>query len=452
MNAMDGPAKTVEVLLVEDNAGDVRLIVEALKSCQVPHRLHVATDGVDAMEFLTRAGKHAEAPRPDLVLLDLNLPRRHGREVLKEVKRDPNLRSIPILVLTTTTAEAEVRKVYELSANCCITKPVNLDQFRRVMKSLEEFWFRTANLPTPDDGQGGSTRLRVLVLEDSPVDSGRIRSALAKEPRSGQAADFEVTCVERLATGLEFLQAGDVDAVLLDLTLPDARGLEVVVQVHAKAPNVPILVLTAIEDEGLALQTLQAGAQDFLPKAGIEGGSLGRAIRYAVERQQSGAGQREVPLIDEMTGVFNRRGFFAVAEQYIKLARRTRSGLLLLFGDLDGFKGINDKHGHAEGDRALQETAKLLRQTFRGSDIIARLGGDEFVVLATETRGVSPETLLRRLEANLEASNTAGKRPYKLAMSVGFAACEVEGLTSIEDLLTRADQAMYEAKRRRRGL
>ena len=139
--------RPIDILLVEDNPGDVRLTVEGLKESKVRNNLHVARDGVEAMEFLRREGQHTGAVRPDLILLDLNLPRMDGREVLLEIKSDAKLKTIPVVVLTTSRAEHDVLRSYELQANCYITKPVDLEQFITVVKSIEDFWFTIVTLP-----------------------------------------------------------------------------------------------------------------------------------------------------------------------------------------------------------------------------------------------------------------------------------------------------------------
>lgn len=138
---------TVEILLVEDSPGDVRLTREAWKEARIKNRLHVAEDGVDALAFLRQQGRHAEAVRPHLILLDLNLPRKDGREVLAEIKQDPSLRLIPVVILTTSKAEQDILKTYNLHANCYITKPLDMDDFVRVVRSIEEFWLTTVTLP-----------------------------------------------------------------------------------------------------------------------------------------------------------------------------------------------------------------------------------------------------------------------------------------------------------------
>ncbi|MGQ0652780.1 MAG: response regulator [Betaproteobacteria bacterium] len=139
--------RPVEILLVEDNPGDERLTREALKEGKVYNNLHWVKDGVEAMDFLYRRGKFREAPRPDIVLLDLNLPKKDGREVLQEIKTDPDLKRIPVVVLTTSKAEEDVLKTYNLHANCYVTKPVDLEKFIVVVRSIDVFWLTIVTLP-----------------------------------------------------------------------------------------------------------------------------------------------------------------------------------------------------------------------------------------------------------------------------------------------------------------
>ena len=146
MNLANG-GRPIEILLVEDNLGDVRLTIESLRETKVRNNLHVAKDGVEALAMLRREGRHADFVRPDLILLDLNLPRKDGREVLQDLKQDPALHTIPVVVLTTSQAEPDVLRSYELQANCYITKPVGLEQFMTVVKSIEDFWLTIVTLP-----------------------------------------------------------------------------------------------------------------------------------------------------------------------------------------------------------------------------------------------------------------------------------------------------------------
>ncbi len=142
--------KPIDILLVEDNPGDVRLTIEGLKEGKILNNLSVVSNGVEAMAFLRQEGGYANAPRPELILLDLNLPRKDGREVLGEIKNDDDLKRIPVVILTSSQAEQDIVKSYNLHANCYITKPVELDQFIGVIKSIEQFWLTVVKLPPGD--------------------------------------------------------------------------------------------------------------------------------------------------------------------------------------------------------------------------------------------------------------------------------------------------------------
>ena len=144
---MNNNTEPIEILLVEDNPGDARLAVEALKESKVRNNLHVVEDGVQAMQFLGRQGQYSSVPLPDLILLDLNLPRKDGREVLAEIKEDPKLRVIPVVVMTTSEAERDLIKTYDLHANAYVVKPLDLERFIEVVQAIENFWFTIVKLP-----------------------------------------------------------------------------------------------------------------------------------------------------------------------------------------------------------------------------------------------------------------------------------------------------------------
>ena len=147
MTSKSQPLKPIEILLVEDNPGDVRLAKEALKESKIRNEIHVVEDGLLAMAFLKREGDYAAAVRPDIILLDLNLPGKDGREVLEEIKQDPDLRRIPVVILTSSSAEIDILKTYNLHANCYVTKPVDFAQFVEVVLSVSNFWFSIVKLP-----------------------------------------------------------------------------------------------------------------------------------------------------------------------------------------------------------------------------------------------------------------------------------------------------------------
>lgn len=300
--------------------------------------------------------------------------------------------------------------------------------------------------------------IRLLLIEDSPGDARLIREML----NEAGAPQFELVCVERLEEGLKRLGSEGFDLLLLDLGLPDSQGLDTFFTTRSQAPGVPIVVLTGLGDETSAIKAVREGAQDYLVKGQVNSNLLVRSIRYALERQrlvkeveqawlQEQDQLRALSLVDELTGLYNRRGFLTLAHQQSKLANRTKKEMLLLFADLDNLKWINDTQGHHEGDLALLEIAKIMRETFRESDIIARVGGDEFAVLATGAGMENAEILIARLQQALETHNTRRNREYELSISVGVAAYDPQAPCSVDELLARADRSMYEHKRSREG-
>jgi len=288
--------------------------------------------------------------------------------------------------------------------------------------------------------------IRTLVIDDDPSYVASLREALALVP----SPEFELDSRQSLAAGLAALADGGADVVVLDLHLPDSTGLDTLKRVLDFIPEVPVVVLNAQDDDDLGVHAVRQGAQDFLVKARANGEVVARALRYGIERHRMIETLRSAAMIDDLTGLYNRRGLLTLAGHHVKLAQRSHRQLLLIFADLDDFKDINDTWGHAEGDLALIETAEALRRTFRGSDILARLGGDEFVVVAVDPGGVSSDTVTARLRENLRAFNAGAGRPYALSLSTGTMRFEPSNSVSILDLLARVDEAMYQEKRSRR--
>ena len=282
MNLIGENGVPIQVLLVEDSPGDVRLTQEAFREANSSIALHIVTDGVEAMTFLRREGKHLQAPRPDLILLDLNLPKMDGREVLALIKEDEGLKTIPTVILTTSVAEADIVKSYQLRANCYLSKPVQLDAFEDLVKSINDFWLKKVKLPP-----AGAKRMiqesikEILLVEDNPGDAPLLREMLKEQGWYST----HMTHVEYMSAAEQHLANHTVDIILIDLCLPDAEGLGGVRRIQAAAPHVPLVVLTGMDDESLALKALQEGAQDYLIKGQLEARGLGRALRYAVERK-----------------------------------------------------------------------------------------------------------------------------------------------------------------------
>jgi diguanylate cyclase (GGDEF)-like protein len=292
----------------------------------------------------------------------------------------------------------------------------------------------------------GGEDIRVLLVEDNPGDVRLIREAL-NEVRHAHIRLEHADCLQ---AAQNILAAQEFDLILLDLSLPDSSGLATVEKAGDAAPDTPIVILTGLDDVNTGIQAVRAGAQDYLVKGEVTGHLLVRAIRYAIERQRMQAALRILSLIDELTGLYNRRGFMTLAEHQMRLSRRKQSAFYLIFADLDGMKIINDTYGHKEGDQALIQTAHLLKETFRGSDIIARMGGDEFAIFAIEPAASSAEQIARRFQDNIAAFNAKQAKPYNLSVSVGVVECPHDSPLTLDQLLEQADTLMYRNKAERK--
>ena len=294
-----------------------------------------------------------------------------------------------------------------------------------------------------------STVIDVLVVESDPSDQRMLQRALRREGRGM----FRLVKAGSLAEGLERLRARGFGVVLVDMELPDGHGLDCYLSLSAAAPDTPVVVLAEEDDEDTAIQAVQRGAQDYILKGRmegpvIEGPLVVNTLRSAVERQRLMAELQAQSMLDELTGLYNRRGFFKLAQQHVKMADRVKVGLILVYADLDGLKSINDTFGHPVGDRALKEVARILRQTFRESDVVARLGGDEFVVLALQDPSSDSTHIRRRVDENLQAYNEKEVLPFPLKLSVGICQYDYRVPQSIEEMLAMADRQMYDGKGR----
>ena len=310
---------------------------------------------------------------------------------------------------------------------------------RHVADRRERAGRRQADLARPARG-----KFVVLVVSDRDGDVRQVREFL-----HGAAPErFDVTAVAPQAS-LDRLARGGVDVVLIALSLSARRGFHTFSELRALAPAVPFLFLSDAKDARHGLEAVRAGAQDFLVMAELDGEGLSRAVRHAIERNRIHAALLDMALVDDLTGLYNRRGFLTLATRDLRLARRGDETLLVAFADLDDLKGVNDTSGHAVGDRALRDTAGVLRQTFRDSDLVARLGGDEYAVLVRHARPETAGVLGDRLKRQVREFNRRAVRPYQLSISLGFAFHKASTLGSVSGLLERADRALYRDKRRK---
>jgi len=279
-----------------------------------------------------------------------------------------------------------------------------------------------------------SSSLRILLVEDNPGDIRLFQETMRELPDNLTLDIDYVTC---LADAFPKLEGQHFDVILLDLGLPDGNGLEVVGRVRAHAPDIPIVVLTGLNDERTALNAMWEGVQDYLVKGTIDGRSLLRSIRYAVERNQMQMAIRALSLIDDLTGVYNRHGFMSLATYQMRVTRRRQAGFHLLLLDVDDLQKINHTKGHAVGDQVLIATARLCSDTLRGSDIVARVDGDEFVIIAAETEWQNVETIIERLHDAVARHNRQNSE-CPLSFSYGVMFFQSSTSVSLEHLLMEA--------------
>lgn len=289
--------------------------------------------------------------------------------------------------------------------------------------------------------------IKVLLVESDEGYIDELNAGFADRHKDS----LSLESVSELSQALAKLSQGGFDAILMSLDLEDSKGMVTFDRAYAFAPDVPIVVLTDEADEEAAVATVQGGAQDYLVKAEISPAMLVRSVRHAIERHRLFSALRSLSLIDDLTGLYNRRGFSDLGEQYLKLARRSGRGVTMVYLDLDRFKTINDSLGHHVGDRALLKVADILRATFRRSDIIARLGGDEFGVLALKAADESSELLVERLRESIVDFNESSSEPYQLSVSIGMSHHDDDLRVRLEDMVAEADSAMYREKHNKRA-
>jgi diguanylate cyclase (GGDEF)-like protein len=291
--------------------------------------------------------------------------------------------------------------------------------------------------------------IRVLLIEDNPGDERLVREALRDSP------GILVVSADRLESGMERLAAEKVDGVLLDLSLPDSQGLDSVLKVRQREAEVPIVVLTGLDDEETAVQALHAGAQDYMVKNQLNPRLLAHTLRYAIERKRLDDRVYFQATHDDLTGLPNRALFRDRLQHALARAERNKdevrgqplTAVLLL--DLDHFKTVNDTRGHAAGDVVLQAVAQRLQENLRKGDTIARLGGDEFAILIEGfTAGGDPAVIAQKILQSLEKPIVADGEEFCIGTSIGISLYPADGEDG-ESLTKHADIALYRAKEQR---
>jgi len=242
-------------------------------------------------------------------------------------------------------------------------------------------------------------------------------------------------------SALELINETSFDLMITDVVLPGMDGFELTERSKKLRPDMPVIIMTGFTEDFSYERAIEAGASDFIKKPFALHELI---IRIRLVKLQEKL--LKMSVTDELTGLYNRRGFFALIEQQLKLSNRQKNVLYLLFADLDNLKVINDAYGHEAGDQVLIETAKILRDTFRDSDIIARIGGDEFIIVPVGTTEDDTTIATARLHQNVVLYNAEKKRPYALSISVGIAKFDSNSPCSVDELIHHADKSMYAQK------
>lgn len=282
------------------------------------------------------------------------------------------------------------------------------------------------------------SRKRILIVDDDLVLLDMLQSGLS-------VIGYTCETAADGATALESIRKSAFHAMVSDIVLPDINGFDLAKKVRTSNSDIAVILMTGLSGEFSYEDAMKAGASDFIKKP-FSMQELAIRIEHAMVHENL----YRISLHDDLTGLYNRRGFFTLADHLLKMARRKQEGFYMLYADLDDLKKINDAFGHQKGDLALIDTANILKENFRDSDIVARIGGDEFVVMPIGTSGDSIEAVIGRLQEAVEKDNANSSREYELSLSTGTAFYDPCSSCTIDELLHRADKSMYEQKAMRK--
>ncbi len=370
----------------------------------------------------------------DLVLTELTLPGGDGMQLVAELASGSPLCAFVVMTSVATLAEYTASSVDERITGV-LNKPFDISALSLAIGHAFEVVAKRRALDVDADSP-----VMVLLVEDSDTSADLVQTALAK------LGGFECFRVVRLADAIESVHNARFDTIITDLSLPDARGLDAVVKLRKAAPDATLVVCSGAEEDALALQVIELGAQDFLVKGYHDADSMGRAVRFARVRRQGEQRLARMAFTDALTGLWNRAVFSQRLDEALAQAKRHTSRLGVIYVDLDGFKGVNDTHGHDAGDQLLLQIATRLRDVVREYDTVARLGGDEFAVLVTH---LVPGALLataERIAAAVALPVSHNGARFQVTASIGLAEYPEHALDAVL-LLKLADDAMYRSKR-----
>ncbi len=288
----------------------------------------------------------------------------------------------------------------------------------------------------------------LLLIDDNEKDTASFQKLLQKR-KEVNGITYEISHVETLKQALLLIPVRSFDLIVSSLALPDSKGVETLQALKKAAEKIPLIIIVGATEEEEGVEMIRQGAQDVLFRGELKKQLLDRTIRHAIERHQLQMKLRMQTFTDDLTHLYNRRGFITLIEQQIELANRSKRGFSLFFIDLDSLKEINDNFGHQEGDNALTRAAECLRQAFRHSDILCRLGGDEFAAVALGTTKEGGNELRYHLYEILRTYNKHKTHSYNLSFTLGLSFYDPSHPTPIEELLETADKDLYSNKKLR---
>ena len=425
------------ILFVDDDAAMREAFLRMMR--RRGYDVDLATGAAEAIQ---KASVHAYP----VIVADLRMPGMDGLSLVSRLRQTHRFTSF---IVVTEVPGLDLERDYGDGGDIIsvMAKPWGDDEMAAALdQGVRRHEMRKARAPVSSWPQEGWPE-RILLVEDNAADADLVLELLSDVMAKG----LEVEHVVRLDQALERAHDGSFDFVLSDLSLPDACGLEAVAKLRAAARAVPIVVLSGLDDERIALQALKRGAQDYLVKGEFDRRTLHRSVRHTMERHRAEQRLSTLAHCDQLTGLANRTSFRGRLEHAIARGSRRGETFAIMFLDLDRFKSVNDTLGHEAGDSLLQEVARRLRGTLRATDMVARLGGDEFAVVVDAPSGENEARLAaERILVALEKPILVGDEGLVVTSSIGIAVFPGAG-RSADELLKAADSAMYLAKERGRN-
>ena len=284
-------------------------------------------------------------------------------------------------------------------------------------------------------------KIKILLIEDSTEDIKAITDYIKNSVR----LDADVKTVDSIKKANTIMFYEEVDIILVDINVQGMKFDELIDSIDKNNLSIPYIVITDERDEDLGIEAVKKGAQDYLVRSELSERILRRAIIYSIERHEILENLYKTTIVDELTGLYNRRGLLTLGNQQVELAKRQNDDIFIFFLDLDGMKIINDTLGHEFGDKALVDTSKVMHKSFRTTDILSRIGGDEFVVVAVKAQYEFIPIIIDRVKDFVNQINEENSK-FELSMSIGVSKVNLDAESPLEDAIRDADKKMYDAK------